>query len=238
MKLSLFTVAAACLLCLPAAKAQAIAVPPGHWQGSMEVPDHELAIEVDLAKNSKGEWSGTINIPEQLIRQFPLSDIAIKEDSVRFAVKGVPGEPKFDGRLSPSGTAISGEITQAGNKYTFLIRRTGEAVPPPSSPAVSKEMEGSWEGILELDGKRLRLKLSMANQEDGTVNGTLLGVDQGGDEIPITTITQRGSNLTFAVKTIHAKYEGNLVGGALAGNWMQGGGAFPLTFRRAQENKQ
>jgi hypothetical protein len=234
MKLSLLTVVAAWFLCLPAGWAQA--VPPGHWQGSIDVPDHALVIEVDLTKNPKDEWSGTINIPEQQIKQFPLSDIAIKEDSVRFAAKGIPGDPKFDGRLAPSGTAISGEITQAGNQYTFLIRRTGDAVIPPRSPAVSKEMEGSWEGVLEVDRKTL--KLSMANQEDGTVNGTLTGADQTQNEIPITTITQRGSKLTFAVKTIHATYEGSLVDGALVGEWLQGGGTFPLTFRRAQENKQ
>lgn len=230
----------ACLLCLPPAPAQTTADASGHWQGSIEVPNQELAIEVDLAQNPKGEWIGSIDIPPQHLKGFPLSDVAVKGNSVGFAMKGVPGEPKFDGKLSTDGKTISGGFTQGGADLTFALKRTGDAVieTPPKSTAVAKEMEGLWEGALDVNGKTLRLKLNLSNQADGTGTGTMISVDQGGGEIPITTITQKGSNLKLEVKTIEGSYDGDLTNGALAGHWTQRGATFPLTFRRPQEDKK
>ena len=50
--------------------------------------------------------------------------------------------------------------------------------------------------------------------------------------IPITTITQKGSSLKLELKPIGGAYTGELREGALAGQWTQGPGTFPLVFKR------
>jgi len=233
------TLILACLLCLPPAPAQTADAVPGHWQGSILVHNQEIVIEVDLAQNYKGEWIGSIDIPSQNTKGFPLSDVAVKGTSVTFAMKGPPGDPKFEGKLFRDGQAISGVYTQGGTSLTFSLKRTGDAVPPPISTAITKKMEGLWEGTLELKkGNTLRLKLNLSNQADGTAKGTLIGVDQDGKEIPITTITQNESNLKLELKTIQVSYDGDLTEGALVGHWTQMGATSPLTFRRPQEDKK
>jgi len=235
MKLSLFTAVAACLLCLPAGWAQS-----GHWEGAIQAPGQEIGINVDLAQSSGGEWKGTIDIPPQHLKGFPLSGVAVKGNSVMFAMNGVPGEPKFDGKVSADGKTISGAFTQGEADQTFSLKRTGEAVieTPAKSTAVSKEMEGAWEGALDVNGNQLRLKLKMANQQDGSAGGTIISVDQNGAEIPITTITQKGSNLKLELKSINGAYDGDLTEAALVGHWAQNGATFPLTFKRPQEDKK
>ena len=240
MKFPSCTLAVACLLCLPWAQAETTAGASGHWQGSIAAPGQDVAIEVDLAQNPKGEWIGSIDIPPQGLKGFPLSGVAVKGSSVAFAMKSVPGDPKFDGKLSADGKSISGAFIQEGADLTFSLKRTGDAVieVPAKSTAIAKELEGLWEGALEAKGNTLRLKLNLSNQPDGTATGIMISVDQGGGEIPITTITQTGPNLKLEVKTIQGSYEGDLTNGALVGHWMQRGATFPLTFKRPQEEKK
>ena len=206
----------------------------GHWEGAIQVPNKELAVQVDLAKDEKGGWFGTIDIPPQNLKGFPLSNVTVKGNSVGFAMKGVPGDPDFDGKLSADSQSITGIFSQGGASLSFALKRTGDAKieAPAKSTAISKELEGSWEGVLSVNGQELHLILKMANQPDGTAAGNIVSVDQGGAEIPITSITQKDSNLKLEVKSIAATYNGDFKAGALAGEWTQGGGTLPLNFKR------
>jgi hypothetical protein len=203
----------------------------GHWEGAIHIPDKEMPIGVDLVKSVKGEWMGTIDIPPQNVKGFPLSNLAVKGSSVAFALKGVPGEPAFNGTLE--GQSITGNFTQGGGSLTFELKRTGDArfETAAKSTPVTKEVEGTWEGSLSANGKTLRLVLKLANQADGAA-GSMASVDQGGAEIPITTITQKDTSLKLEIKTISGSYAGDLKDGALVGQWTQGQSTLPLTFTR------
>ena len=82
-----------------------------------------------------------------------------------------------------------------------------------------------------MSGTDLRLVLKLTNQPGGAT-GTMVSVDQGGTEIPISSITQTGSQLKFTITTINASYVGDLKDGQLVGTWTQGPGGWPLVFKR------
>ncbi len=215
------------------AAAQSATGPAGHWEGSIEVPGQALAIVVDLAPREGQAWVGTISIPAQNLKGFPLADITVKEGAVGFGMKGVPGDPRFTGTLSPDGKSIAGQLSQGGGTLPFTLAWKGEAEieEPPKSTEITKELEGSWEGSLDVQGQVLRLVLKLANQPGGAT-GVLVSVDQGGAEIPVTSITQTGSQLKFTITTINAGYTGDLKDGQLTGTWSQGPGSWPLAFKR------
>lgn len=224
------------LILSPAALlAQSAAAPSGHWEGALQVPGQEIKIEVDLA--SKGEkWEGAIGIPAQNMKGYPLTGITVQGDKVTFAMKGVPGDPQFKGTLAKDGKALSGDFTQGGATFPFTLTRTGDAKlePPQKSTPITKELEGSWEGTLNVDGTSLRLVAKLSNQPDGTAAGTLVSVDQLGAEIPIATILQTGAHLKLLLPVISATYEGDLKDGALTGTWTQGPRSWPLTFKQSK----
>lgn len=153
--------------------------------------------------------------------------------AVGFGMKGVPGDPRFTGTLSADGKSMSGDFGQGGGTLPFTLAWKGEArlEEPPKSTEITKELEGSWEGALDVQGTVLRLVLKLANHPGGAT-GVLVSVDQGGAETPITSITQAGSQLKLAVTTINASYVGDLKDGQLAGTWTQGPGSWPLVFKR------
>jgi len=227
----------AALLLLPPPTLLAQAVDPsGHWEGTVQIPNMELRIEIDLAKNGKGELAGTFGQPAQGVKGLPFSTVAVEGRTLRMLLKAGPQASTFVGVLSPDGKSISGDASQGSESVRFSLTRTGDAkiAPPPKNAPIGKELEGTWNGALDVEGRQMRLTLKMANQPDGTATGTIVSLDGSGVEIPIA-MTQKGSNLTVDVTSVGASYAGvlNAAGTELAGTWTQRGATLPLTFRRA-----
>ena len=109
----------------------------GHWEGHIEIPGQSLAVKIDLAVDDSN-WSGTIDVPVQGAKDLPLSgiDVVEKDNGVRvkFSIRGVPGNPTFDGQLQEG--VISGTFSQGGAKFDFRLSR--EVVPGPMRPQEPK----------------------------------------------------------------------------------------------------
>jgi hypothetical protein len=206
----------------------------GHWTGVLETPTQPLDVEVDLKPGTPPAWLGTISIPAQNLKAFPLSQIEVQGTSVSFVMANVPGTPTFKGTLAVDGQTITGDFAQGGGSLPLKLNRKGDAVftAPAKSTAVAKELEGTWNGSLAVGDRTLRLTLKLANGPDGAT-GSMVSVDQGGAEVPITTITQAGSQLTLELPSIAGSYSGDLKDGKLIGTWRQGPGSLPLEFTRA-----
>jgi hypothetical protein len=231
--------ALACLGCLltaaTAAGQSAPAGASGQWTGSLQPPTGEIQIVVNLAGKPGEPWKGAIDIPAQGAKGLPLWAITVKDTAVSFAIEGVPGEPRFTGKLSADGKSMSGDFSQGGGTIPFSLVRKGDAVfeVPAKSTPITKELEGSWEGTLDTGQAQLRLVLKLASQAGGA-SGVLVSVDQGGVEIPVATITQDGSTVKLIVTRVGGTYEGALKGDQMTGTWTQGGKPLPLTFTRSK----
>jgi hypothetical protein len=206
----------------------------GHWSGAIEVPGNTMAVEIDLDKTANG-WIGTLGIPSQGSSGMPLEAIAFQNGKWSFRIKGVPGEPTFTGTIAEDGKTMAGDFTQGPGVMPFKLTKTGEPkieVAKPSPP-VAKEFVGTWEGALEV-GQTLRLKLKIANGDAGAT-ATLISLDQGGVEIPATSITQKDAKLSLTVKMVNGGYEAELNkdGTELSGTWTQNGNALPLKLKKA-----
>ncbi len=222
-----FSKTALLTLLIAAARAQS-----GHWEGAVQTPQGELNIIVDLTRNA-GAWVGTIAVPARNIKSLALTEIAVQDSKVSFTVKGAPGHQTFQGAATAQ--TLSGTFTAGGQSLDCKLTRTGDAryEAPPRSTAIGKEVEGDWEGALDANGNTYRLKLHLANDADGAA-GYVISVDQGGGQIPISTITQKEAILTLDLPVIGGTYVGTIAAGAreISGNWTQGPGTFPLSFRR------
>jgi len=212
---------------------QAGATAAAHWTGTIAGP--EIAVEVDLAPNSAGVWRGTISIPSQGTKGIPLREVSVQGTAVKFAIPGAPGDPRYAGTLSADGKTIAGDFMQSGATLVLTLTRQGEPkfeVPQKSTP-ITKELEGNWEGSLDVQGQILRLVLKLANGVDGAT-GVLVSLDQNNAEIPVATVTQQGSRLKLLVTMIDGTFDGELKGIELAGTWTQGPLTLPLVFKRAK----
>jgi hypothetical protein len=216
-----------------AAASQATQGPSGHWVGSLEA-GQSIGVEIDLATKSGGAWYGTISIPTQGTRGVPLADLVVKGNAISFAIKGAPGDPNYTGTLAADGKTITGTFSQGGGSLPLTLERKGDAkfdIPQKSTP-ITKELEGSWEGTLDVKGTLLRLVLKLANGPEGAT-GVLVSLDQNNIEIPVATVTQEGAKVKLLVTMISGTFDGELKGGELAGTWTQGPLNLPLVFKRS-----
>ena len=97
------------------------------------------------------------------------------------------------------------------------------------------ELAGSWEGMLVTStGQQLALVIKLTNGADGLATGTLVSVDQGAKETPITGVIVAGSKVKLIIPAVRGAYEGELKDQRLSGTWSQGAGSLPLVLTRAK----
>lgn len=231
----------ALLLASITASAQTTASAAGHWEGAVDTPNGQLGINVDIARQEGGKWAGEIGIPSQGLSGYPLSNLKVEGASVYFEMRGAPGVPTFNGKLSDDGKTISGEMTQGGAKMPFKIERKGEAKLSASAAPAKRgnsanapNVEGSWQGTLDVGGNLFRLVLKISKAADGSVSASLDSPDQERLDLPITSIDVSETSVRFELKYLSAYFEGKLNKDLteMKGDWYQGGASIPLILKR------
>jgi hypothetical protein len=215
--------------------AQAASPGSGHWEGALQTPNGEMAMIVDLGKNPAGLWIGSMSLPTGNVNDVPLSKIFVDSGAVRFSMADIPGAPSFEGKLSADTNELSGTAASPNGMVPFQLKRKGDANVklPPASSALSKDFEGNWEGAIEAGGNRLRIVLKLSRAADGSATGTMVSVDQGNQEFPVSAITISDRQLKLDVRAVGGTYNGTLgANGEIDGTWTQGPGTLPLHFKR------
>ena len=89
--------------------------------------------------------------------------------------------------------------------------------------AQEKDITGNWQGTLEA-GKDLRTLIKIS-KDDGKLKAVMYSIDQGGQAIPVTSVSLQGSSVSFEIKPLDLTYAGTLnpIGNAIAGSATQNG---------------
>jgi len=164
----------------------------------IETPGQALGVIVELAPTPAGGWAGKINVPLQGLSDFMLSKVKVKEDRASFTMEGVPGAPRFNGKLSKDGGQLYGTFSQGGARFPFKLERTGDvdpatvAAPKPPAPPIQgvpgQGLAGIWFGRLEVAQIRLRLLFRIDQDQKGGFTGTLDSLDQGAMGLKLSRI--------------------------------------------------
>lgn len=191
-----------------AAIATAACAQTGHWEGKIKVPQRELPIVVDLAKNSAGAWIGSMTVVGSSSVDVPLSAIGVEGAGVKFKAN-LPELSSFAGAMSEDGASISGSAANSQGDAPFELTRKGEANVkiPRASSALSKDFAGTWEGLLKGEGQPVHLQLRLAPAADGTATAMLVVLEQNNMEIPASTVTIDGKRLELESRAVSGKFK-------------------------------
>ena len=97
----------------------------------------------------------------------------------------------------------------------------------------AQDLTGNWQGTLKTD-KDLRMIL-VVSKEDGRLQAKLYSIDESAQPFRISSISQDGLTVKFAIDLNGTTYEGKMNAGnsAIAGTWTQGVTPLPLDLSRA-----
>jgi uncharacterized protein len=91
-------------------------------------------------------------------------------------------------------------------------------------------VEGSWIGTLDFGIQKLRFVLHVRAGEGGLA-ATADSPDQGAKGMPVTSVTQSGDEVTFAIAPLGVSFKGQLEQGEIRGTFIQGAAQVPLVLR-------
>jgi pimeloyl-ACP methyl ester carboxylesterase len=160
----------------PGNDAAAAAAAEGLWAGTLVYKPGEMEVDVvvELARAAGGKWVGTIDVPNQNMKFFPLVNIRAEGDSVswqlnRFSDKAdVMVETPFTGKLAADGATMSGDFFEGGRNHVQLVlRRIGDAGSPRQEPATApltilSEGAGELKAAFNRDAGKVRLLLLLS----------------------------------------------------------------------------
>lgn len=230
----------ATILLAGAALCQAAESAAGRWEGSAQIPGHELRLIVDLSDDGGKGWTGSIIIPGFDVKGAQLVDQHARGGDLAFAIKGALGNERsglaqLKAHLTADGH-LAGDFVQGGNTAPFVLAKTGppQVDLPLRSTAVAKEVEGEWKGDYEMMGyaRHATLKFSNRGAEGAALDFVIVGKKV--NNVPVSLVTQDGDFITVKSEEFGITFEGRFSkeAGEIKGTLSQGPLEAPLLLRR------
>ena len=98
----------------------------GSWEGSILVQPgtYEVDLRLDVEGGGVQQPRVYVTFPTRNVSRYPVSDLVVDGDTVRFTYRDERGDSWFCGRLSADGREISGEFARADQSWpSRLVRR-------------------------------------------------------------------------------------------------------------------
>jgi uncharacterized protein len=117
----------------------------------------------------------------------------------------------------------------------FALAHGAEAqTQTPNTSAAGQNLEGTWEGALDVGAMKLRLALKVTKAIDGAFVAKLDSLDQGANDMQVDAISLKDGDVHFEMKRLQVVFDGTLnkENSEIAGQFKQGGATYPLTLKR------
>ncbi len=149
---------------------------PGTWQGILKVSGFELHIVFNV-KDSLGEFTSTLDSPDQNAFGIQVDSTSLKKDSVYFGIPAIKGF--FEGAFQ--GDSIPGTWHQGSNAWPLVLKKTDKVEGPKRSQIPQKPYPYNEEEVTFTD-KEAGIELA----------GTLTLPKEGGPFPAVVLVTGSG----------------------------------------------
>jgi hypothetical protein len=239
--------AAVVLTLVPLGRAQAQIV--GDWEGIASVQGTDYHIIVHITPASDVTYAATLDSPELGVTGVAMTGVTFKDSKFSMNVDAYHGV--YTGTLSSDGTRITGIFAGDQDTPIEFTRVAATAAPKAATPAAPEaavptqtaapkpatpsDIDGTWAGAVDVNGKTLHVLLKVTNTVDG-LTAQLQSPDQSPVWLSANTVTRANGTLTASFTALQAEFSGKIAAdlGSIDGTFSQAGGNMPLVLKRQQ----
>jgi RNA polymerase sigma factor (sigma-70 family) len=216
----------------------------GNWEGAIPTQVGKLRVVLHVT-GANGSYRATLDSIDQRSKDIPISKINYDYPSLRLESKAVGGT--FDGKVDSTTGEMSGTWKQTMLNTPVVLKRTATPLTIPElltandyAPRAGSDLQGYWKGTLQTGPTTLRVAFKIAEPEDGKLVAEMDSMDQGANNVVVSSITYEKPTVQLEVGCVGGVFEGKLnpKGTEITGTLTQAGAVLPLTLQRADPNAE
>ncbi|MDP7030491.1 MAG: alpha/beta fold hydrolase [Phycisphaerales bacterium] len=203
----------------------------GVWSGELATPGGPLALVMHISGAEDGGWTGSVDTPSQQSYGIPLSSIEF--DGHALTVRCDLTQAIWTATLTEGGDTLDGVWAQRGVEIPLSCRRGQDLSPLPA--ALVQELEGSWEGTLDVGAIQLRIVMTLDAVSPTAMAGIMVSPDQSPAPIPIGRVEWAGDRaVRVLIGAIGTVFDARLApgGATLSGSFTQRGMPLDLALKK------
>ena len=200
------------------------------WDGIRTEDGRKMSdVQLRLVTNESGEVSATMRFlsGESEKKDIVLEDVSRDGKSLSFKFQSEDLAGMFNGKVDAESGKIVGELG------------VGKGVAFGSSPLEFTKRQDEveiWAGALDVKVAKLRLQLELTSGGDDWT-GKLISIDQGNVEMAIDSVSRKEDSLSFEIKKMAIRFQGDINDDVVNGAFTQGGQSFPLKLKKSEAAK-
>lgn len=242
LKLSILSLAVLTLTAICPAQANLA----GDWKGTVDAGGSTFHVAWHAVAAPDGTLTSTLDNIDENVFGIKVKSLSLKgtdltmtvDDTINVNGQDIPIRGEVAGKISPDGNKLSGTWTQTDPEQPAApleLERSGAQTPTAPAGSSQPNVVGDWAASLSAGGAELRLLLHIKTDPSGVFTGTLDSIDQGANDIPISSIAYKDGKLNLNVAAVKGTYDGTVNKDAteITGTWSQGQ-PLDLNFKRAQ----
>lgn len=207
----------------------------GNWAGSLQAGDAVLHLVLHVSRASDGSFKTTIDSLDQGVYGIEVTSLTQKDSTLNFAV---PSDvASYEGKFSADHKTIDGIWTQGSVSLPLVFHLEAAGAGAKKATDAIASAEGTWQGVMEANGVRLRLQLHVSHDDQKHLVAALDSPDQGVPGLPAINVSQKDAAFHFEIPVVNGTYDGTVSAdkSAITGHWTQSGVPRELNFKRSDQ---
>ena len=201
----------------------------GFWEGYATDKGIPMRENLKISEPSPGSFKAEVDDLNSGVHHIPVT-IAYDKPTVKLTTWG---QSEWVATMNGSNTEFRSTPPAGSSDTPWTFKRVHQEPIGDFSYTSKTDLQGHWQGVLKVDGIKLRFNLHIARLPDGKFSAALDSLDQGSSGALATAVRYRPPEVRIEWVWMKCSFAGKLEHGELSGVFSSVRSKVPLIFQRS-----